>query len=94
MSRIYKKHPFTTICCYFSNKKDKTIANRLFRRISKKKIKEGKDPLYSLRECSNTYNFDSDGLAFYFPKKYYNYLLEIGHTQEDVDELYRKQMSK
>ena len=50
--------------------------------------------------CGDNYTFasknvlESDGLAFYFPKKYYNYLLEIGHTQEDVDELYRKQMSK
>lgn len=94
MSRSYKKHPFIAIVCYFSNKKDKTIANRLFRRISKKKIKEGKEPLYSLKECSDVYNFDSDGLARYFPKKYYNYLLEMGYTQNDVDELYRKQMSK
>ena len=26
--------------------------------------------------------------------EFFNYLIEIGHTQEDVDELYRKQMSK
>ena len=42
MSRSYKKHPFKAICCYFSNKKDKTLANRLFRRISKEKIKRRK----------------------------------------------------
>ena len=25
MSRSFKKHPFTAVCCYFSNKKDKII---------------------------------------------------------------------
>ena len=62
MSRSKAKHPKISWICYFSNKKDKRIANRLFRRLSKSKLKQGKDPLYRLRECSNTYNFDSDGL--------------------------------
>ena len=26
-------------------------------------MKEGKEPLHSLKECSDVYNFDSDGLA-------------------------------
>lgn len=82
------------VACYFSNKKDKILANRLFRRISKKKLKQGEEPLHSLKEISDTWNFDSDGLACYHPKEYYNRLLEVGYTQEDIDEFYRKQMSK
>ena len=62
MSRSKAKHTKISWICYFSNKKDKRIANRLFRRLSKSKLKQGKDPLYRLRECSDTYNFDSDGL--------------------------------
>lgn len=94
MSKSYKKNPFMCVCCYFSNKKDKIIANRLFRRISKHRIKLGKDPLYSIRECSDTWNFSSDGLAYYHPKSYYNRLLDRGYTQEDINNFYRKQMSK
>ena len=94
MSRSFKKHPFKVSVCYFSNKEDKILANKLFRRISKKKLKQGEEPLHSLKEISDTWNFDSDGLAYYHPKEYYNYLLELGCTQEDIDELYRKQMSK
>lgn len=94
MSRSFKKHPFTTIACYFSNKKDKVKANRLFRRISKLKLKQDKEPLHSIKEISDTWNFDSDGLAYYCPKEDYNYLLDLGYSQEYIDELYRKQMSK
>lgn len=70
---------------YFSNKKDKVIANRLFRRISRLKLKKGEEPLNSIREVSDTWNFDSDGLAYYFPKQYYNYLLNLGYSQEDIE---------
>ncbi len=55
MSRSKAKHPKISWICYFSNKKDKRIANRLFRRISRLKLKQGKDPLHSLKECSDTY---------------------------------------
>lgn len=94
MSRSHKKNPFMAVCCYFSNKKDKIIANRLFRRISKNRLRKGEYPLYSLKEVSDTWNFASDGLAYYHPKDYYNYLLKLGYTQNYIDELYRKQMSK
>lgn len=62
MSRSRAKHPKISWVCYFSNKKDKRITNRLFRRINKLKIKLGLEPMYNLKECSDTYNFDSDGL--------------------------------
>ena len=94
MSRSYKKHPFTTFACHVSNKLDKSIANRLFRRISKKKLKQGEEPLHSLKEISDTWNFDSDGLAYYHPKEYYDRLLDKGYTQEYIETLYRKQMCK
>lgn len=73
MSRSKAKHPKISWVCYFSNKKDKRIANRLFRRISKFLMRQNKEPLHSLKECSNTYNFDSDGLPHWennLDKKY------------------------
>lgn len=94
MSRSFKKHPFKSSVCYFSNKEDKVLANRSFRRISKKKLRQGEEPLHSLKEVSDTWCFDSDGLPYYHPKKYYNHLLQMGYTQEYIDELYRKQISK
>lgn len=62
MSRSYKKHPAAKISGK-SDKKDKRLANRLFRRFSKILLKIGKEPLYRLKECSNTWCFNSDGLA-------------------------------
>lgn len=62
MSRSYKKHPCITWTCK-SNKKDKRLANRLFRRLSKILLKMGKEPLHILKECSNPWSFAGDGLA-------------------------------
>ena len=91
MSKSKKKSPFTTWAISESNKKDKIIANRLFRRISKSNLRKGEEPLYSLKECSDVWNFNSDGLSYYCPKQYY----ENGErTDEEIDEIYRKQMSK
>lgn len=78
MSRSYKKsgnnkYGFCCWACYFSNKKDKRLANRKFRTISKRWIKKMKsfndiddsNNVYKLKEVSNTWNFSSDGLAQY-----------------------------
>lgn len=73
MSRSYKKHPGISFVSYLSNKKDKIIANRLFRRISKILLKQGKEPKHNLKEVSDTYNFASDGLA---------------HWENDLDKKY------
>jgi hypothetical protein len=63
MSRSRKK-PYDCYVCYFSNKKDKQIANRKFRRINKIYVKVNPDKLkYHLKEVSDTYDFASDGLA-------------------------------
>ena len=50
-----------------SNKKDKKIANKKFRRLSKVNIEnEDKLPI-DLKEVSNVWSFASDGLAHYVP---------------------------
>lgn len=68
MSRSYKK-PFFAVACYFSNKKDKTIAHKHFRAKEKEEMRnilddEDKLPI-RMREVSNTWEFSSDGLAQY-----------------------------
>lgn len=68
MSRSYRK-PYTSYACYFSNKEDKRIANRLFRHINKQLLKLNPDKLkFSLKEISNVWDFASDGLVFYIGK--------------------------
>ena len=64
MSRS-KKKPYQAWACYFSNKEDKTIANRIFRRKNKHRLKKGKPLLHRVREVYDTWKFDSDGLAVY-----------------------------
>lgn len=90
MSRSFKKNPFQAVCCYISNKKDKTIANRLFRRKSKRNLKVGKELPYSIREVSDTYNFSSDGLPTYVGKHDYDFLTKLGYSLEYIEELYKK----
>ena len=64
MSRS-KRKPYIT-WCGGSNKKDKITANRIFRRINKILLKKDPDKIkYRLREVSDTYNFTTDGLAYY-----------------------------
>ena len=67
MSRSYRKHPAMGIC-KGSNKKARTLANRLFRKRSKRKIKKGEEPLYCLREVSDVWEFPTDGLAIWWGK--------------------------
>lgn len=65
MSRSYKK-PYACWVCYFSNKKDKKIANKKFRRINKVFTRVDPEKLkHRLREVSNVWDFSSDGLAQY-----------------------------
>ena len=68
-----KKSPCVSWVCCFSNKKDKRIANRIFRKLSKSRLLKGGDLPYRLREVSDTYSFSSDGLA---------------HWVRDIDERY------
>lgn len=92
MSRSHKYHTFATIC-RGRNKKAKRIANRKFRRINNLAIKHNLDKLlYKLREVSNTYNFPTDGLAYYQnPKEWKRYMY---YTDEELKEIYRKILQK
>lgn len=67
MSRSRKKHPYIKICGGDSDKKARTIANRKLRRLNKVKLHlDLTDGVYKvLREVSDTWNFPSDGLAWY-----------------------------
>lgn len=95
MSRSHKYHTFATIC-RGRNKKDKRIANRKFRRINNLAIKYNLDKLlYRLRECSDTWNFPTDGLAYYQdPKKWKRFRMWRDISDEELKEIYRKLMSK
>ncbi len=61
--------------CYFSNKKDKQKANRLFRRrnniLAHQATISGDDEefLHNIRETSDVWDFASDGLAEYFVRE-------------------------
>ncbi|MCH5167916.1 MAG: hypothetical protein J1F35_08565 [Erysipelotrichales bacterium] len=78
MSRSYQHHAlrnkfkeaYWACVCYFSNKKDKRIANQRFRTKNKQLLKKilSEDPdevdfHNKVREVSDTYDFSSDGLA-------------------------------
>ncbi len=58
-----------------SDKKDKIFANKQFRRKTKEALKSGKEEKIpkKMKEVSDTWNFNSDGLAIYcsdLPEKY------------------------
>lgn len=50
-----------------SDKKDRSLANRMFRRRTKAALKSGYEEKLpqTLRDVSDTWNFSSDGLAIY-----------------------------
>lgn len=95
MSRSHKYHTFGTIC-KGRNKKDKRIANRRFRRHNNLAIKHNIDRLlYRLRECSNVWDFSTDGLAYYQdPKKLKRFRMWRDISDEELKEMYRKLISK
>lgn len=89
--KSHTKHGrFGNFVCYFSNKKDRTLANQRFRTRNKQEIKrlfnylyptsaylnewDAEDIfldrfLYHIRECSDTWDFSSDGLKGYYSRK-------------------------
>ena len=68
-----KKQGFINWVCYFSNKEDKTITHRMFRRKSKAKLYkdlvtnnlENHLNFEKMREIRDVWDFDSDGLKFF-----------------------------
>lgn len=68
MSRSIRK-PYTAYS-NGSNKADKKLANRKFRRVSKNIIEQGGEiaPI-KLKEVSNVYSWPTDGLPVYYSEK-------------------------
>jgi hypothetical protein len=66
MGKSRKKHPHIKIGGD-SDKKSRTIANRKLRKINKQRLKQDPESgeLTLLREVSDTWDFASDGLAYY-----------------------------
>lgn len=65
MSRSFKHSPCVAVVCYSSNKKDKILTNRLFRRVSKYNLRNNKPMPLRLREIRDVWDFVSDGLAYW-----------------------------
>lgn len=65
MSRSYKKTPISGLTTAKSEKEDKRLANRLFRRASRNRIKSNQEPFYKLREVCNIWDFAKDGRVYY-----------------------------
>lgn len=65
MSRSYKKTPISTICGCKSQKKGKVCCNKYFRRISKIKLLQDKDPLFYKNEALNQWELGGDGKIYW-----------------------------
>lgn len=62
MSRSRKHSP--CLCwCGRTNKLSKKYANKMFRRLSKRMVEQGMRPPFRVREVSNVWCFNRDGLA-------------------------------
>jgi len=76
---------------FFSNKRDKQIANRMMRRTNKIRLKLGQDLYHSLKEVRDIWNFDSDGGCAYInflENKYFNEL--SSWTKEEIRKINAK----
>ena len=69
MSRSYKNTTISAITTAQSDKKDKQLANRRFRRISKHRVKIETEPLVNLNEVSDIWNFQKDGKRYFDPEE-------------------------
>ena len=100
MSRSYHKsntmhHAFMNWVCYFSNKKDKVITNKLFRRVNKHRLREALqfvdfdsyNPLNKTKEINDVWNFASDGLRKCFIFKHYPW---FKYSEEAIKKEMRK----
>ena len=100
MSRSYHKsntmhYAFMNWVCYFSNKKDKVITNKLFRRVNKHHLRkalqfvdfDSYSPLNRTKEINDVWNFASDGLRRCFIFKH-----SIRHywTKDEIKKEMRK----
>lgn len=67
MSRSFKHTTISGITTATSEKRDKQLANRRFRRISKHQVKIDAEPLIDLDEISDIWDFQKDGKRYFFP---------------------------
>lgn len=67
MSRSYKHTTISAITTAQSEKRDKRLANRRFRRISKHRVRIDEEPLIDLDEISDPWDFQKDGKRYFFP---------------------------
>lgn len=67
MSRSYKHTTISGITTATSEKRDKQLANRRFRRISKHRVRIDEEPLIDLNEISDPWDFQKDGKRYFFP---------------------------
>lgn len=65
MSRSYLKNKIVGYTTKESEKRDKTIANKRFRRLVKVRVAKRIEVLPLVREVSNIYQFDKDGKHYY-----------------------------
>ena len=67
MSRSFKHATISAITTAQSEKQDKRLANRRFRRISKHRVKIDAEPLVDLNEISDPWDFQKDGKRYFHP---------------------------
>ena len=69
MSRSYKHTTISGMTTAQSEKRDKQLANRRFRRISKHRVKIDAEPLVHLNEISDIWDFQKDGKRYFFSEE-------------------------
>lgn len=67
MSRSYKHTTISAMTTATSEKKDKQLANRRFRRISRHRVRTETEPLIDLNEISDIWDFQKDGKRYFDP---------------------------
>ena len=72
MARSRKKNPVHSMTTASSEKEDKRLYNRRFRRVSKQalRVNPEREVLPHLREYSNPWCMDKDGKVRFDPKKH------------------------
>lgn len=69
MSRSFKHTTISAITTATSEKRDKQLANRRFRRISRHRVRIEAEPLVHLNEISDIWDFQKDGKRYFFPEE-------------------------
>lgn len=70
MSRSKKKTPIHTIARCSSQKGDKTLANRKFRRMTRMAMGNEEEPPFSKFQAANPWDFVGDGKIYNDPKEW------------------------